>query len=120
MALREGGISSPEDWVERGRCTFRNLFMSPVSKSGVGGVDYDGKENWLILSIHEISYLLVAVGAEVNIHCNCCSLSRQVTAFHQLHGCGLVVFVPVVGLCEECIEMPVPLGRLLYRDNLTA
>lgn len=44
--------------------------MCPASKSGGGkgvvvGV-YDGSENWLILSISEISYLSVAESAEVN------------------------------------------------------
>lgn len=44
--------------------------MCPSSKSGGGngvvvGV-YDGSESWLILSISEISYLLVAESAEVN------------------------------------------------------
>lgn len=44
--------------------------MCPASQSGGGkgvvvGV-YDGSESWLILSISEISYLLVAESAEVN------------------------------------------------------
>lgn len=44
--------------------------MCPASKSGGGkgvvvGV-YDGSESKLILSISEISYLLLAEGAEVN------------------------------------------------------
>lgn len=53
--------------MEGGRYTFPTLFMSPASKSGVyGGGVGGGSENWLILSISEIRYLLVAESAEVN------------------------------------------------------